>query len=351
MAEHAQYRDRLSMLAIPQQSLLAQVRTQNNESAPMSIIALSGGIGGAKLSLGLYRTLPPGVLTVVVNTGDDFEHIGLRICPDLDTALYTLSGLEHPGQGWGRRDETWTLMRVLESLGEETWFKLGDADTALHVLRTHRLRGGESLSSVIHDFKSHLGITASILPMTDSPVATMIDTDDGELTFQEYFVKRRCQPRTRAIRFAGAAGALTTAQVHAALRADELEAIVLCPSNPYLSIDPLLAIPDLRAALERRRVPLVAVSPLIGGHAVKGPTAKIMAELGIASSAEAIAEHYRGLIDALVVDTADAGAASRIPVPVFHTPTLMQSVEDRVRLAHFVLECARAVRPRRTATS
>ena len=312
----------------------------------MTVVALSGGVGGAKLALGLYHTLPPDALTVVVNTGDDFDHLGLRICPDLDTALYTLAAVEHPEQGWGRRDETWTLMRVMESLGGDTWFRLGDADVALHILRTQRLRSGTSLTSVIRDFRRRLGISADILPMTDSPVATLVDTDVGELAFQDYFVRLRCQPRVRAIRFAGATTAATTAEVRAALDADALEAIVLCPSNPYLSIDPLLAIPDLRSALERRRVPLIAVSPLIGGTAVKGPTAKIMAELGIESSAGAIASHYRGLLDGLVVDTSDASAASRLPLPVFATPTLMKTLEDRHRLARFVLERARELQPR-----
>ncbi len=312
----------------------------------MTVVALSGGVGGAKLALGLYHTLPPDALTVVVNTGDDFDHLGLRICPDLDTALYTLAAVEHPEQGWGRRDETWTLMRVMESLGGDTWFRLGDADVALHILRTQRLRSGASLSSVIRDLRGRLGISADILPMTDSPVATLVDTDVGELAFQDYFVRRRCQPRVRAIRFAGAMTATTTAEVRAALDADALEAIVLCPSNPYLSIDPLLAIPDLRSALERRRVPLVAVSPLIGGTAVKGPTAKIMAELGIESSADAIASHYRGLLDGLVVDSSDAAAASQLPIPVFAAPTLMKTLEDRHRLARFVLARARELQPR-----
>jgi LPPG:FO 2-phospho-L-lactate transferase len=312
----------------------------------MTVVALSGGVGGAKLALGLYRALPPDSLVVVINTGDDFEHLGLRICPDLDTALYTLAALENPEQGWGRRDETWTLMQTMESLGGETWFRLGDADVALHVLRTHRLRGGTRLSTVIREFRSRLGVAADILPMTDAPVATLVDTDAGELAFQDYFVRRRCQPRVHAIRFHGAAAAATTPEVRAALDADSLEAIVLCPSNPYLSIDPLLAIPDLRSALLRRRVPLIAVSPLIGGTAVKGPTAKIMAELGIESSAQAIAAHYHGLIDGLVVDTADSTAASRLPIPAFSTPTLMRTLEDRIRLARFVLARARELRVR-----
>ncbi len=307
----------------------------------MTVVALSGGVGGAKLALGLYRTLPANTLTMIVNTGDDFDHFGLRICPDLDTALYTLAGINDPEQGWGRRDETWTLMRVIESLGGDTWFRLGDADTALHVLRTQRLRSGARLSDVIDEMRSRLGIEADILPMTELPVGTMVDTDAGEIPFQDYFVRRRCEPRIRAIHFVGAAAATTTARVRAALDAEALEAIVLCPSNPYLSIDPMLAIPDLRAALERRRVPLIAVSPLIGGAAVKGPTAQIMAELGIEATPAAIAAHYAGLLDGLVVDSADADAASRMPLPVFPTSTLMKTLEDRESLARFVLARAR----------
>ena len=307
----------------------------------MTVVALSGGVGGAKLALGLYRALPPDSMTVIVNTGDDFDHLGLRICPDLDTMLYTLAGLEHTERGWGRRDETWTLMRVIASLGVEPWFQLGDADTALHVVRTHRLSRGACLSEVIREFRVHLGITAEILPMTDFRVETRVDTEDGELAFQEYFVRRRCQPRVRKIRFAGAAEAAPAPGVHAALTAEALDAIVLCPSNPYLSIDPLLATPGLQALLRQRRVPLIAVSPLIGGTAVKGPTAKIMSELGIESSAQAIAAHYHGLIDGLVIDLADAAAARSIPIPVFTTATLMKTLADRMRLAHFVLQCAR----------
>lgn len=310
----------------------------------MSVVALSGGVGGAKLSLGLYHALPPGKLTVIVNTGDDFEHLGLRICPDLDTTLYTLAGIEHPEQGWGRRDETWTLMRVLGDLGEDPWFRLGDGDVALHVLRTLRLRLGERLSTVMQDCASRLGITAGVVPMTDDVVATRVETDAGEMEFQEYFVRRRCEPRVRAVRFAGAAMAQPAAPALDALGASTLEAIVLCPSNPFLSIDPLLAIPGLRAALEKRRVPLVAVSPLIGGRAVKGPTAKIMDELGLAATVPAIAAHYRGIIDALVIDEQDAAVAADIDVPVFATRTLMRSRDDRVRLARFVLDCAGRLR-------
>lgn len=309
----------------------------------MSVVAISGGVGGAKLVLGLDRSLRAGELTVLVNTGDDFDHLGLRICPDIDTVLYTLADLADPVQGWGRRGETWTLMQTLASLGEETWFKLGDADTALHVARTRRLKTGSTLTEVTEHFRTQFGIANRILPMTNECVQTRIDTDEGDLAFQDYFVRRRCAPRAHAIRFVGAAEAAPAPGVIAALGSPGLEAIVLCPSNPYLSIDPVLAIAGLREALENRAAPLIAVSPLIGGAAVKGPTAKIMQELGIPMTPDSIFEHYRGLIDALVVDTVDANTASRLPIPTFSTATLMTTLDDRLRLAQFVLECARTL--------
>jgi LPPG:FO 2-phospho-L-lactate transferase len=309
----------------------------------MSVVAISGGVGGAKLALGLDRSLSAGDLTVLVNTGDDFDHLGLRICPDIDTVLYTLADLADPAQGWGRRNETWTLMQTLASLGEDTWFKLGDADTALHVARTRRLNSGSTLTEVTEHFRLQFGIASRILPMTNESVQTRIDTDEGDLAFQDYFVRRRCGPRAHSIRFVGAADAAPAPGVIAALSSPELQAIVLCPSNPYLSIDPVLAIGDLRQALEKRAAPLIAVSPLIGGAAVKGPTAKIMQELGIPMTPVSIFEHYRGVIDALVVDSVDADAAGRLPIPTFSTATLMTTLDDRLRLARFVLDCARTL--------
>jgi LPPG:FO 2-phospho-L-lactate transferase len=258
--------------------------------------------------------------------------------------LYTLSGTADPLQGWGRRDETWTLMRTLESLGEDTWFKLGDADTALHVARTQRQNQGSTLTEVTEHFRTRFGIASRILPMTDERVATRVHTDEGELAFQDYFVRRRCEPRALSIRFDGAAEASPAPGVLAALSAPELQAIVLCPSNPYLSIDPLLAVRPLRASLERRAAPLIAVSPLIGGRAVKGPTAKIMQELGIPMTPTSIYQHYRGLLDAIVVDSADVQAAAGIPIPVFSTATMMSTLEDRLRLARFTLDCARSLK-------
>ncbi len=308
--------------------------------APPPVLALCGGVGGAKLALGLYRHLGPGRLGVVVNTGDDFEHLGLHVSPDLDTVLYTLSGRDNPETGWGRGGETWSFMSVLETLGGETWFGLGDGDLALHVERTRRLRAGESLSRVCDDFAGRFGIHARILPMSDDPVRTAVHTPGGRLAFQHYFVREACRPTVTGIAFAGAADARPNPEALRALADPGLEAVVICPSNPYLSIDPMLALPGLRAALAASAAPVVAVSPVVGGRAVKGPTAKIMRELGQPPTATAIARHYRGLIDGLVLDHADAGDADGLGLPAAVTGSVMNSLEDRVALARAVLDVA-----------
>jgi LPPG:FO 2-phospho-L-lactate transferase len=308
------------------------------------VVALSGGIGGAKLALGLYRILAPHSLTVIVNTGDDFEHLGLYICPDLDTTLYTLAGLANTELGWGRGDETWTFMRTLETLGGETWFRLGDADLALHVERTRRLKNGELLSEVTTQIARRLGIRAEIVPMSDEAVRTRVETSEGDLSFQDYFVRRRSEPAVRSIRYAGAAGARVAPGALAALKAEALEAIIVCPSNPYLSLDPLLAVPAMRAAVRTTGAPVIAVTPLVGGEAIKGPTAKIMDELGIERSPRAIARHYAGLIDALVIDRTDASLADSVGLPVHVTDTVMRTLEERERLAREVLAFAARLR-------
>jgi LPPG:FO 2-phospho-L-lactate transferase len=310
------------------------------------VVALSGGIGGAKLALGLYRVLAPGELTVIVNTGDDFEHLGLTVCPDLDTTLYTLAGLSNPELGWGRRDETWTFMAALKQLGGETWFRLGDADLALHLARTQRLASGATLSAVTAEFARRLGVTASLVPMSDEPVRTRVSTSEGELAFQEYFVRRRCEPSVRAITFSGATTARAAPDALAALTSSALEAVILCPSNPYLSLDPLLAVPELAAALAASRAPVIAVSPLVGGEAIKGPTAKIMRELGLAPTAHSIARHYGSRLDGFVLDRADAEQAPTIGCPVHVTDTVMRSLDDRERLAREVLGFARTLAAR-----
>jgi LPPG:FO 2-phospho-L-lactate transferase len=307
----------------------------------MSVLALSGGIGGAKLALGLYRVLPPGALTVVANTGDDFEHLGLSISPDIDTLLYTLSGNDNPELGWGRRDETWTFMAALEVLGGETWFKLGDGDLATHVERTGRLSAGESLSQVTDGFRRRLGISARLLPMSDDRVRTRLRTDEGWLDFQDYFVRLRSSPVVREIAYAGASEARVNADILAALADRDIELVVICPSNPFLSIGPILSLPEMQRALQTCAAPVIAVSPIIGGRAIKGPTAKIMAELGLPVGAPAVARHYADILDVYVADRADADEVAGLGIPVALTETLMLTLEDRDNLARAVLAAAR----------
>lgn len=316
------------------------------------VIALSGGVGGAKLVVGLARLLPSDRLLVVANTGDDFEHLGLTICPDADTLLYAGAALDNPATGWGRRDETWTFMRVLDDLGGPTWFRLGDGDLALHVARTQRLRAGERLSAIIDDCRRRLGVGYRILPMSDQPVRTWVDTDEGRLAFQDYFVRRRCEPSVSGLEFIGSSVAHAAPGLTGALGEPDLEAVVICPSNPLISVAPILAVPELRAALERTPAPIVAVSPLVGGRALKGPTAKMMAELGLGSDALAIASFYTGLIDGLIIDLADADQKDAIEasgIAVLVAPTVMKDLEDRVALAGAVLEFASRL-PRRDGT-
>lgn len=307
------------------------------------VLALSGGVGGAKLALGLYRVLPRDRLTVIANTGDDFEHLGLAISPDLDTLLYTLSGQDNPELGWGRRGETWSFMAALEALGGETWFRLGDGDLAAHIERTRRLKAGESLSAVIADFRRRLGIAARLLPMSDDRVRTRLHTAKGRLDFQDYFVRLRCEPSVSEIVFDGAATARPHSDFLAALADPHLRAVVICPSNPFISIDPILALPGVRAALRECRAPVVAVSPIIAGRAVKGPTAKMMVELGLPVDAAAVAHHYRDFLNLYIADEADAAAVAGLDLPVVLTGTLMQSLDDREALARTVLAAAAQV--------
>jgi LPPG:FO 2-phospho-L-lactate transferase len=303
-----------------------------------SVLVVTGGIGGAKLCLGFQRILPRDSLRIVVNTGDDFEHLGLYICPDIDTTLYTLSGLANTELGWGRQNETWTFMEALGSLGGETWFRLGDGDLALHVERTRRLRAGDTLTEFTQDVARRLGLNAAIFPASDHPVRTMVTTAEGRLGFQDYFVGRRCMPVVKTLDFLGAGSAKVSPQLLKAFNDPALRAIVIAPSNPYLSIDPILAISDMRALMRRAGVPIIAVTPIIGGQAVKGPTAKIMKELGIDPSPVAIVDHYRGLIDGFVLDARDEALASEIGMPTRICDTLMLTLGDRDQVARAVLE-------------
>ena len=310
-------------------------------------VALSGGVGGAKLALGLSRILAPAQLDVIVNTGDDFEHLGLTICPDLDTLTYTLAGLNNTETGWGRAGETWTFMASLRALGGESWFQLGDGDLAIHVERTRRLAAGEPLSRVTAELTARLEIELSVIPMSDDPVRTFVETAAGALAFQHYFVRDQCAPEVTGFEFRGAKTATPSPMALGALADPALDAVVICPSNPFISIDPILAVPGLRGAIEDAAAPVIAVSPIVGGKAIKGPTAKMMLELGVTQSAASVARHYDGLIDGFVLDSEDAASGDEIRalgLDVLTTNTVMQSLEDRVSLAANVLEFATKLR-------
>ncbi len=302
----------------------------------MKIVALAGGVGGAKLAHGLSLELAPEDLTIVVNTGDDFEHFGLHIAPDLDTVCYTLAGLANPDTGWGRTEETWQAISEVERLGGPAWFHLGDRDLGTHLERTRLLKTGMPLSEITRKFCAAWGVRPSVLPMADQPVRTVVETDEGDLAFQEYFVYRRCEPHVHGFEFRGIEAATPGPGVLEALAA--AEAVVICPSNPWVSIAPILSIPGIREAVQSRLT--VAVSPIIGGEAVRGPAAKMYAEMGITPSAAAVAAHYQGLARGFVYDQADSELGpevARYMLWIFATQTLMRTFQDRQRLAKDVL--------------
>jgi LPPG:FO 2-phospho-L-lactate transferase len=309
------------------------------------VVALCGGVGGAKLAHGLSLALPAHELSVIVNTGDDFRHLGLSISPDLDSVLYALAGLSDPIRGWGRREETWRFMEALGKLGGESWFQLGDADLAMHVERSWRLSQGATLSEVTAHLCRALGIAVDVLPMSDDPVRTRVLTADGWLDFQEYFVKRQCQPAVRAFEFTGAESARAQPRARAALERKDLRAIIICPSNPFVSIEPILAVPGIRATMQDSSAPVVAVTPIIGGQALRGPAAKMLAELGLDVSAAAVARRYAGLIDGFLIDQVESIPNPLPGITFFSAATLMHTTEDRVRLAHAALHAADALRP------
>jgi len=303
----------------------------------MKVLALAGGVGGAKLVDGLAQILPPEDLTVIVNTGDDFEHWGLKICPDLDTVCYTLAGLANPDTGWGRADETWHVFESVTALGGDSWFRLGDRDLGLHLERTRRLREGEALSEITRDFCQAWGVRPTVLPMSDDLIPTMVTTNEGVLPFQEYFVQRKCQPRVSGFNFMNIERSEPAPGVLHALQESDL--VVICPSNPWVSIAPILAVPTLKSALSS--CPIVGVSPIIGGKAVKGPAAKMYRELGIQPSALAVAQHYQNLITGFVFDEVDAAQDDdirKLDIQTLVTDTLMKTSSDRRRLAQDVLQ-------------
>ena len=306
----------------------------------MRVVALTGGIGGAKLALGLTRLLGPDELSFVVNTGDDFEHLGFHISPDVDTLTYTLAEEANPETGWGRRDETWHFMEALERFGGETWFRLGDRDLALHAFRRSRLDAGATLTQVTGELCGKLGIAHDVWPMSDDPVRTRVRTPDGALAFQHYFVRDRCAPAVTGFEFAGIETAAVNAELVTALQGP-VRAVVICPSNPFVSVDPILDIPGMRDLLRGTGAPVLAVSPIVGGQAIKGPTAKMMRELAIPATAEQVAAHYAGLITAFVLDERDAAAQPAVEALGLDTvvaQTVMVTLQDRVDLARTVLD-------------
>jgi len=314
-----------------------------------TVVALGAQVGGAKLADGLYR-LRGKDLAVIVNTGDDFEHLGFALSPDIDTMLYMLSGLADPARGFEPAGETFGLFEMLHRLGAPDWIRLGDRALALQLLRAEALRAGRSPTEVALDLCGRLGIEARVLPMCDDPVRTIVNTESGAMSFQDYFIDLKCEPAVRSFQYGGADEARLSDAALDALHAQDLEAVVLCPCNPYHTMRPILAIPGMREALRRRGAPVIAVSPIIGGRALQGSAAKMMRELGHEVSARAVAMEYHKLIDGIVIDTADEGLAEGIRASGFHvlaTPTFMRTPEDRLRLARSVLDFARAVRLRR----
>ena len=313
--------------------------------SPPKVLALSGGVGGAKLALGLAQVVPADALTVVVNTGDDFEHLGLRVCPDLDTLMYTLSGLANQSLGWGQEDETWQFLDALKRLGGDTWFGLGDRDLATHVHRTALLAQGDSLSRVTAGLMRALGVTTQVVPMTDDPVSTLIHCQNGEtLSFQHYFVRDRCEPLIKGVSFQGIESAQRAPELERVIAFDELSQIIICPSNPFVSVAPILDLAETWKALKAADCPVVLVSPIVAGMALKGPAAKMMLELKMPSTALAVAQYYAetypGLVDGFVLDNADALSAEAVRalglMPMV-TQTVMKNLDDKQALAEAVL--------------
>lgn len=317
---------------------------------PRSIVALSGGVGGAKLVLGLSKLLSPDELTVVTNTGDDFSHLGLTICPDLDTVLYTLADWNNKDVGWGQDGETWQFMEAMRRLGGESWFNLGDRDLATHIVRSQLLDTGLGLSEVVEALGQKMQIAHKVVPMTDDEVRTIVKTrDQGELAFQHYFVRDRCEPYVTGFEFRGINAAAPSSGFSAALDA-HLEAVVICPSNPFVSVDPILSIPGVVNKIRAQDVPVIVVSNIVGGQALKGPAAKMMAELGMPQTAFGVAEHYArqypGLVKGFVIDPADSDhepAICDLGFSTVVTPSVMISLEDKTRLGEAVLGLAKSL--------
>ena len=301
------------------------------------LCVLSGGVGGAKLVLGLSRTLNNEDFMTIVNTGDDFVHLGLKICPDIDTIIYTLAELVDQERGWGLKDESWNFLDKTKLLGGEGWFNLGDKDLATHVHRTQRLAKGEDLTSITKNLASSLGVEAKLVPMTNDIVSTVVETPEEDLAFQHYFVRDRCLPTVKGFRFEGVKSSVINPLIQEYARANHKSAILLAPSNPFVSIDPILNVPAMTDKLVGMKGPKIAISPIINSKAVKGPAAKMMQELGVPSTSIEIANHYKGLIDAIVIDHADAPLSEKIEdlgIKVFITNTVMHSLNEKITLAN-----------------
>src|SRR4030095_3628707 len=305
----------------------------------MRITALAGGIGASKFLLGVAGVLPPKDITIIANTGDDIELFGLRICPDIDTVTYTLAGVINEKTGWGLRGDTFECLRWLERYGESPWFNLGDRDFATHILRANQLRQGRPLSEVTDEIRRRLGVRSRILPMSDAYTPTRVVTDEGEMHFQEYFVRRKCEPRVRAVSFDNIEKAEPApGVVNAILEAD---AVIICPSNPIISIGPILAVPGIREAMGDTRATVVAITPIIGGKALKGPAADMLRDLGHQVSARGVAEMYSDLLDVFVLDETDSGGAAEVRMPgmqMVSADTIMQTLDDKKRLARWVID-------------
>ncbi|MGI9353937.1 MAG: 2-phospho-L-lactate transferase [Rhizobiaceae bacterium] len=312
-------------------------------STKKRIVALCGGVGGAKLALGLANLGSNVDLSIIANTGDDFEHLGLSISPDIDTITYTLAGIANPETGWGRAEETWSFMESLANLGGETWFRLGDKDLALNVVRTNLLDSGKSLSEVTSHITAKLGISSEIVPMTDSNVRTVFQTDRGTLEFQDYFVRLQCEPVVNSIEFEGAGKVKPSPRFGELLTDPSVDAFVICPSNPFISIDPILSVPSVRTSLTKHPSCVVAVSPVVDGQSIKGPTSKLMSELDLGSSSGDIATYYGDFIDGFVLDHRDSNLAAEIEesgIRTLYGNIVVSTLEDRCRLARDVVDFA-----------
>tara|TARA_A100000164_G_scaffold376965_1_gene415119 strand:+ start:710 stop:1687 length:978 start_codon:yes stop_codon:yes gene_type:complete len=306
-------------------------------SCPNGLCVLSGGVGGAKLVLGLSQVLNNDDFMTIVNTGDDFVHLGLKICPDIDTIIYTLAELVDQERGWGLKDESWNFLEKTKLLGGESWFNLGDKDLATHVHRTQRLAKGEDLTSITKNLASSFGVEAKIVPMTNDLVSTVVETREGDLAFQHYFVRDRCLPIVKRFRFEGIKSSVINPSIKEYGEENNKSAVLLAPSNPFVSIDPIIGVPGMTEELVTMKGPKIAISPIINSKAIKGPAAKMMQELGIPSTSIEVANHYKGLIDAIVIDHADAALSEKIEdmgIKVFVTNTVMHSLKEKITLAN-----------------